>query len=207
MRRPETGPAARKQPGQAEYGYSLIELVFVAGVMATVAGIAVPQLLASLDDLRTLGAVRYVSSRLQQTRMEAVVRSRDAALRFVPVGTSFSYTVYLDGNRNGVRSTDIQNGVDRVVQRAERLRDQFPGIDFGTVVGLPGVEGSAPPGSDPVKLGPGSMATFTASGTATTGSIYVKGPSSVQYVIRIYGETGKTRILKFDPRHRLWKPL
>lgn len=207
MKRHDTGPAAGAQPGPAQRGYSLLELMFVAGVMATVGGIAVPQLLVTLDDTRTLGAVRYFSSRLQQARMEAIVRGRDAALRFTAVGSSFGYAVYLDGNRNGVRSSDIQSGVDRILQRAEQLSAQFPGIDFGTMPDLPGVEGSSPPGSDPIRLGSGNMATFTASGTATTGSLYVKGGRSAQYVIRIYGETGKTRILKFDPRHRLWKPL
>ena len=51
------------------------------------------------------------------------------------------------------------------------------------------------------------MATFTATGTATAGSLYIRGRRDVQYVVRIFGETGKTRILKFNPRTRQWNPL
>jgi hypothetical protein len=49
--------------------------------------------------------------------------------------------------------------------------------------------------------------TFSPIGTATSGSLYVRGPRSAQYVIRIFGETGRTRTLKFDARTRQWGPL
>src|SRR4051794_31460191 len=102
-------------------GYSLIELMFVASILATTAAAASPSILASIDDVRALGAVRYMSGTLQQVRMEAVVRHADVGLRFVPVGNSYTYGVYVDGNGNGVRSTDIQSGTDRQVRRTERL--------------------------------------------------------------------------------------
>ena len=36
------------------------------------------------------------------------------------------------------------------VRRAERLSDQFPGVEFGTVPNLPAVDSSSPPpGADP----------------------------------------------------------
>ncbi len=37
-------------------------------------------------------------------------------MRFATVGQSIGYTVYVDGNRNGVRSRDVQRGVDREIQ-------------------------------------------------------------------------------------------
>lgn len=140
--------------------------------------------------------------------MEAIVRNADVAVRFTRAGASFVYAVYADGNRNGVRSGDIQRGSDRRLSADERLSDQFPGVDFGAVPGLPPVDpSSAAPGSDPIRLGAGDMATFTAAGTATPGSVYIRGPRSAQYVIRIFAETGKTRILRFDTRKRVWKAL
>ena len=190
------------------HGYSLVELVFAAGLVATLASVAVARIDMALDELRTAGAARYVATRLQQVRTEALARNADAALRVRADGSSFIYAVYVDGNRNGVRSLDIQRGIDRRASREERLRDQFPGVDFGTTPGLPPVDASSgPPGSDPIRLGAADAATFTAEGTATTGSVYIRGPRNAQYVIRIFGETGKTRILKFDARTRLWKSL
>jgi hypothetical protein len=85
--------------------------------------------------------------------------------------------------------------------------DQFPGVDFGALPGLPGADASAPPGSDPIRLGASDRVTFTPTGTATPGSLYVRGPGNAQYVVRILGETGRTRVLKFSAGSGTWHPL
>ena len=187
---------------------SLIEIVFVLGVAATLGEVAIPETLSALDDMRAAGAARYVSTRLQRMRMEAITRNSAAALRFTPVAGQYSVAGYVDGNRNGVLSTDIQSGTDRAIQPAERLGDQFPGVEFGAVPGLPAVDpSSAPPGTDPIRLGSSDMATFTPEGTATPGSLYIRGQRNTQYVVRIFGETGKTRVLKFNAGSGQWIPL
>ena len=190
------------------YGYSLLELILVLGLIATIAGVTTPNILARLDDIHTLGAVRYTSGRLQQTRMDAVARSVNTAMRVIRTGNSYSVGIYADGNGDGVRTSDIQRGIDRQIQREERLSDQFPGVEFDALPGLPAVDpSSTAPGSDPIRLGSGNMAAFTPLGTSTSGSLYVLGRHDTQYVIRIFGETGKTRILKFNPETRRWDPL
>ena len=188
--------------------FSFIELLFVVGLAATISAGALPQLLTSVDDLRAAAAARYVSSRLQQVRMDAVARGRAVGIRFVRAGSGYSMTVYADGNRDGVRTRDIQEGTDWPLQPAERLSDRFAGVDFGTLPGLPPVDpSSAPPGSDPIRLGSSDIASFSPLGTSTTGSLYVHGRRDAQYVVRVFGETGKTRVLKFNPRSGEWKAL
>jgi len=189
-------------------GYSLIELTFVFGLVATLGAAAVPPLLTNLDDFRAAGAVRYMSARLQAARMEAVQRSADVALRFTQTAGGYTYSVYLDGNGNGVRTRDIQRGIDRQIQTPERLRDQFAGVDFGTLPGLPPIDPAGPPpGTDPIKLGSSDILTFSALGTSSSGSLYIRGQRTAQYAIRVLGETGKTRVLKFEARTQQWKPL
>ena len=189
-------------------GSSVLEVAFVAATICTLGGFAVPQTLAALDDYRAAGAARYLSGRLQRARMEAILRSADVALQIVQTPAGYTVGVYADGNRNGVKSRDIQRGVDRVLLAPERLADHFPGVDFGAIPKLPPVDpGGTPPGDDPIRIGSSNLASFAASGTATTGSLYIRGRGSVQYVVRIYGETGKTRVLKFDARTRQWRPL
>ena len=187
-------------------GYSFLELMFVLGLVATLSAIAVPQTLASLDDSRTLGAARYLATRLQRARMEAVMRSASVGLKFTSVDGHCAYAVYVDGNGNGVRTVDIASGIDRGVAPIERLTDEFPHVDCGALPGLPPADpGGTPPGSDPVRLGASSIATFTPIGTSTTGSIYIRG-ARAQYVVRIFGDTGKTRVMKFESGTGKWTP-
>jgi type II secretory pathway pseudopilin PulG len=189
-------------------GFTLLELAFALGVVAIVTGVAVPLLTASIDDDRTAGAVRYLATRLQQVRMESVTRGTNVAMRFVADGGSYLYAVYGDGNRNGVLSREIQSGVDRQLHPPEHLADHFTRVDFGALVGLPPIDASSvAPGSDPVRLGSSNMVSFTPLGTSTSGSLYLLGRGGAQYAIRIYGETGRTRVLKFEPRSRTWRGL
>ena len=189
-------------------GYSLVELMFVLGLVATLSGVAVPQMLAALDDFRAAGAARYMAARLQRARMEAVMRSAAVAVLFTQDSTGYSYAVYVDGNGNGVLTRDIQRGIDRRIGAVERLSEQFTGVDFGAIVGLPAIDpGGTPPGADPIRLGSGNSASFAAAGTSTSGTVYIRGRGGAQYAVRIFGDTGKTRRLKFDRAVWQWKPL
>lgn len=190
----------------AANGYSLVELVFVIGLMTTVSGMAVPPIMTAMDDYRTSGAARYISTRMYQTRMEAVKRSADVALQFTQTARGIGYAAYVDGNGNGIRTQDIRRGVDRPLGSVERLPDQFAGVDFGVLPGLPSLDGGAPPGTDPIKLGSSNLLSFSAAGTSSSGSVYIRG-SSAQYVVRVFGDTGKTRVLKFNVRTNRWNPL
>ena len=187
-------------------GYSLIELLFALGVATTLSAAAMPPVFAALDDYRTLGAVRYLATRLQRTRMEAVSRHANTAFQFVAGDRTYRYAVYVDGNGNGVRRGETDRGIDRQIHAPEKLSDRFRAVDFGTLPGLPPVDPPGPaPGTDPIRLGTSDSVTFTPLGTATAGSLYLLGAGRVQYVIRVYGETGKTRILKFNLRTRQWE--
>jgi type II secretion system GspH-like protein len=187
--------------------FSFIDILFVLGTAATVSAVAVPETLTTIDDSRTAAAARYVSTRLQRTRMEAVSRNGSAALRFTRLSDHYEFAGYIDGNRNGVLSRDIQSGVDRLFLPTDRLADHFSGVDFGADADLPPVDPAGPaPGDDPIRLGSSDMVTFTPTGTSSSGSVYIRGPRGAQYVVRVYGETGKTRILRFNAGDGQWIP-
>jgi type II secretory pathway pseudopilin PulG len=189
-------------------GYTVVELLFAVGMIVTAGGMAVPQMLTGLDDYRAAAAARYVAARMQRARMDAVARSTEVAIQFVQTGSAYSYAEYVDGNGDGVHTRDVQAGIDGRLGPVERLGDRFSGVEFGALPGLPPVDaGSPPPGNDPIRLGASSLASFSASGTATSGSVYVRGRKDAQYVVRIYGATGRVRVLTFDGHARRWKPL
>lgn len=179
--------------------------MLAVGIAAT--AVAIPGYLATVNDIRAAGAARYVSTRLQRARMEAVVRSRYVAVVFTDDGSGYAFTPYVDGDGDGVLARDIQRDVDRPIGRPERLADQFAGVDFGTIPNLPAIDASSsPPGADPIRLGSGNSASFAPNGSSTSGTLYIRGRGNVQYAVRIFGDTGKTRILKFERGVAQWKP-
>jgi type II secretory pathway pseudopilin PulG len=194
--------------GSRSTGFSFAELVIVVGLMATLSAFAVPQILVGVDELRTVGAARYVSTRVQRARMDAVRRSVDVGLQFTQTSSGYTFDEHVDGNGNGLRARDIERGIDPQVWPAERLFDNFSGIDFGVTTDVPAVEaGGDPPGIDPIRLGGSDILSFSALGTSTSGSLYIRSRRGAQYVIRVFGDTGKTRLLKFNPGTRRWLPL
>src|SRR5450755_2670028 len=66
----------------AQAGYSLIELMFVTGIMAVVIGIAVVQIGSSRQRLNGDGAMRVVLSQANQARELAITQRRNMRLTF-----------------------------------------------------------------------------------------------------------------------------
>jgi type II secretory pathway pseudopilin PulG len=192
----------------ASHAYTLLELLFAIALCLVLGAIAAPSLSAAVDDVRAAGAARYVATKLQQARTEAITRSADVGWQFVLTAAgAYTYAPYLDGNGNGIRTYDIQHAIDLPINPLERLPDRFDGVDFGTTPGLPAIDpGGSPPGTNPIRLGSSNILTFSPLGTASSGSLYIKGRRNAQYAVRVSGETGRTRVLRFDLRTGQWKP-
>ena len=189
-------------------GYSMVELAVVVGLMVTATATALPRMATGLDETRVAGAARYLSARFYDARGEAVTRSAEVALRFTATNAGYIYAVYADGNGNGVLTRDIQHNVDHQLHAPEQLSSQFSGVDFGTLAGLPAIDaGSPPPGDDPIRFGPSNMVSFSALGTSSSGTLYLRGHGNTQYAVRLVGGTAKVRIFRFDWRSRQWHRL
>src|SRR5512140_819315 len=185
---------------------TLAEVATVLGVFGTVAATTIP-MLTGLDEARVAGAARYMASRLAESRMDAVARPREVAIRFKSANGTYSFTVYVDGNRNGVLTRDIQRGIDRPTRGPEQISDNFSHVDFGVQPGTPGIEpGDASPGNDPIRLGNSNSVSFSSLGSATSGTIYLTGRGGAQYAVRIFGVTGKIRVYRFNRLTGKWLP-
>jgi hypothetical protein len=186
-------------------GMTLPDLLAALLVAAALAALSVPRVADTLDHWRTRGGASYLASRVALTRMQAVRRRTNVALRFEPDSGGTRLRVYADGNGDGVRSADISNGVDGALAPGERFEDLFPHVTLGLVPGATLVDGGpASPGSDPVRFGAARMVSCTPEGTATSGTIYVRGQGSWQYAIVVLGATGRTRLLQFEPSTARW---
>jgi prepilin-type N-terminal cleavage/methylation domain-containing protein len=184
-------------------GFTLIEVLFAAALAAVLAGVALPLTNSAIDELRTLAAARYIAGRIVHGRVDAIKRSTSVALRFEPSTPDYVFTPYADGNGNGVRAADIQRGVDPPAGVPHQLGDNFAGVRFGLLPGLPDVDGVAGGGLDGVRIGSARILTMSPSGTATSGTLYLQGRRA-QYAVRVLGATGRTRILKYDTGAGTW---
>lgn len=195
-RRPGAGPIG-------ETGVTVLDLVFVLAVIATVSAVAVPAWSHITGRYSTLGAVRAVTAALQDARVEAVARGVTVAVRFTRAPEGIQFTSYVDGNRDGISTADIRTGVDPLVRPARGL-GEFGGATFGVWTGVPAPDGSDLNDGDPIRVGVANLVSFTPSGTATAGSLYVRGPAGLQFVVRIHGDTGKTQVLRYARGEQRW---
>ena len=184
-------------------GLTLLELLFAFAIGVTLAGIAVPLTTASLDQIRTASAARYVEGRLMGLRMEAIRRSTAVALRFEPAGADYVYAVFEDRNGNGVRTADIQAGIDRRISDYERIGHKFAGVRFALLTGTPDADGVLTSSEDGVRIGASRILTMTPEGSCTAGTLYLAGRRG-QYAVRALGATGRTRVLQFNPGAAAW---
>jgi type II secretory pathway pseudopilin PulG len=182
-----TGPScSQRRPGAwRTAGFSLVEVLFALGLFLVLSGLAVPQLLVSVDRSRARAAARFLAARMALARSQAVARSQTVALRFARDAGGISMTVYADANGNGVRSIDIASGDDPVLDPPIRLSDLFPGVVISAL-----------------SIGSSGIVSFTAVGTATSGTVYIRGREGTQYAVRVLGATGRTRVLRYDVRAR-----
>jgi type II secretory pathway pseudopilin PulG len=192
-------------PGRndVEAGLTLLELVFVVALMAVLAAVAVPLTSDALDDARTGAAARYVAGQIVSSRLDAVNRSHDVALRFEASIPDYRVVRYIDGNGNGVRTTDITRGIDRPDGVPRQIGDDFPNVRFALAESLPDADGVRGTGSDGVRIGVARILTMSPDGTATSGTLYLQGRRA-QYAVRVLGATGRTRVLRYDTGRRTW---
>jgi hypothetical protein len=189
-----------------EPGFSLLELLLACGLVATLSAAVVPRTLAGLDEARGLAAARYVAGQVQWARWEAAAHGVSVGLRFEDGDDGvLRCASYMDGDADGLRTRDIDGGIDPLVRTAMRLSETFPGADFILDPDVPPVGQARPDGNpNPIRLGNTMILSVSPVGTATSGTVYV-GAGRAQFAVRILGATGRARVLSFDPATREWR--
>jgi hypothetical protein len=185
---------------------NLIDVVFTCGLAGVMAAIAIPSVQASRDQYGPRLAARYLANRMQSVRFDALRRNTTVAMRFDPVDVG-RFAVFADGDGDGVRQGDIDAGVDPPLGEAAHLNDYFASIALRIRDDVPAPEGGAALAAedDPIRLGASSILSFTPLGSATSGTVYLAGPSGPQMAIRVLGATGRVRVLWFDRAGSVWR--
>jgi Tfp pilus assembly protein FimT len=189
-------------------GAALIDIIVAVALCGLMAAIAVPVVGGTLERERTIVGAQYLAGHLQRARLESLKRARSVAVRLEVIGDRTQLRLFADGNGNGVLQRDIDRGIDPPLTRAEWLDDQARDISLRVNQAITDVSGSSAlePGDDPLRIGNTALLTFSPIGSATSGTLYVAAHRGPQMAIRVFGATGRVRVLMFDAQTRQWHP-
>jgi hypothetical protein len=147
-------------------------------------------------DAHLLGAGNVFKGEFRKARSMAVRNNVYTAIRFEAAAAIPRYSVYMDGNFNGVRKEDIAKGIDPRVAGPFFLDAQATGVRVGINPGTPAIppeKGILDP-NDPIKFGSSNMLSFSPNGTATPGTFYLAGQAS-QAAVRVTPGSARVRLM------------
>jgi prepilin-type N-terminal cleavage/methylation domain-containing protein len=187
----------------SERGHSLIELVVVVAVFLIGAAMAAPMLRAYSVEAQLVGAGQQFKMRFQRCRSIAISRGIQTAIRFERRSDATYYSLYTDGNFNGVLSREIASGEDPRIEGPLLLTSGARDVRVAINPGTPAI----PPDSgtvsgDPIRFGRSDILTFSPLGTATPGTFYLAGVGA-QAAVRVTPGTARVRVMTC--RGRRWR--
>lgn len=191
--------------------FQLIEVVLVLVVVAVVASVGVPNLLRFQRGLRVDLAAREVAGVLRQARSTAVRYSTKVGVKFrFDQDGRVTFALYRDGDGDGVRTVDIERGIDPPMSPPRLMRHLGAGVRFG----FPPDSSPVDPGDphrrldrldDPIRLNRSDIASFNHLGGSTPGSLYLTDGIDHLSVVRVYGRSGKVYVRRYDAAREVWQ--
>lgn len=168
-------------------------VLLLAGLLA---GVSIPVTTAPRARADAQGAARVLATRLRLARAQAVARGVNVGIQISDGGAGPLVDVFADGNGNGVRRAEILTGVDPRIDATVGLRELFPRVGLGAA------DGRLPPTG--TRAAP-ELFSFSAAGTASSGTVYLQAGVSTQVAVRVLGATGRVRLLQRHPISGAWE--
>lgn len=194
-----------------QLGFTLLELVVTVAVLALAATLAAPPLLRASSGLVTRLAAEEVAVTLEHARAFAIRHSMKVGLKFhVAADGAVSWALYRDGDGDGVRTADIDAGVDPRLTPVRSL------VHFGRTARLGFPRGEAPRDpsdprrkldrlDDPIRFNRSDIASFSPLDGATPGSVYVTDGVHHLWVVRLNNRTARVHLLRWNGAERRWE--
>lgn len=192
----------------SDCGLALVDLIAASAVATIVTATAIPAVAGALDRDRAEVGAQYLKAQVTRAQLEALRRGTCVALRWSLDGTEARWQIFADGNGNGVSERDIANGIDAAIGPEDSLSQHAPGVSLRINQPVPdiGGDGSLDAGSDPLRIGRTSLLSFSPTGSATSGTLYIAAARGPQLALRVMGATGRVRLMRHDGGAGGWRP-
>ena len=189
-------------------GVALIDVLAATALSVLVSATAIPVVAGALEHERATVGAHYLGAWLKQAQLQALRRGTSVAVRFVVGIDDTELQMFADGNGNGVLAREIDEGTDPAVGPMDRLGTHARGVALRLNQRVPDIAGNGTleTGADPLRIGRSSLLSFSPTGSATAGTLYVAASHGPQYAVRVMGSTGRVRVLRFDTGAGTWQP-
>jgi prepilin-type N-terminal cleavage/methylation domain-containing protein len=198
-------------PPGAQRGFQLIELIVATAVAAVALLLGAPPLARVAGQLQLRLAAEEVVGSMRQSRAYAIRHASKVGLKFRSAADGTVYwAIHRDGDADGVRSADIDDGSDPRVAPERAFVHFGRRVRFGFPPGQTPVDPSDPRRKldrldDPVRFNRSDIASFSPLDGATPGSVYLTDGVRHLLCVRIDHRSGRARILTWLPDERRWR--
>ena len=188
-------------------GITLIEIVAALTIVGVIAMCAVPSFAAYRRQSSVLAAAHEMRTLLREIRSRAIAHGGYSGVKFVKTANNWIYTLHDDGNANGIYNADITKGIDKRYFGPAVVMPSFRTASISllpkTIRDPDGAKLS--PSDNALQFGNSTLCSFSDQGGGTPGTIYISDGVSNLYCVRVFGATGRIRILRYDSGKQKWE--
>ncbi len=182
-------------------------MLVVVAIIGMTAGVVTPAFITMNRRSATRAASSEIRSIFHLARSRAVARACHAGVKFTKSGGEWLYAVYDDGDGDGIRNDDITNGTDPLFAAPKRVlttaRNAFIAVPPFKIKDPDG--DALTPSSSAVQFNASTLCSFSPIGESTSGTIYISDRVGDVYAVRVYGATGKIRLIRYNAGSKKWE--
>lgn len=188
-------------------GFSALEIVVAVAIIGIIALCAVPAFATYRRRASMSSQVAELRGIFRAVRSRAIATRHHVGVKFTRSGAQWTYAIYDDCDGDGIHNNDIASGVDRRFRGPSVLMPQF---NIARIALLPMAirdpDGDAlPPTASAVQFNRSTICSCALTGACTPGTIYIADGAGQLSAVRIYGASGRARVLRYDAARRRWE--
>jgi len=162
----------------------------------------------TLADARSAAAAREWALTLHALRWRSVTEGRACGVYFELDQGSWRWFEVRDGNGNGLRTAEVQLGVDAKTAGPFRMAQRHPGVELAlpsqfSVREIPPARGWLV-GTDPIRFGRSNIVSFAPDGRASSGTFYLTDDRNRLFGVRLYGASARVRVWRWEREEQRW---